>query len=335
MNQPRFCPESPARGCPQPAVAPVPQVGRKRVSSIITKSKLLGVDFAANPYVGCTHACRYCYASFMRDFGEYAAPWGSFIVAKEWPELSHVYKYEGKSIFLGSVTDPYVPEEEQLQRTRALLLELQGSGAFITITTKSDLVLRDLELIRSFPQSQVLWSINTLDEGFRAQMDKAVSIERRLRAMAIFHEAGVQTGCFIAPIFPALTNVPAIIEAVRAHANVVLLDTLNLRGPYRDTILGFIYHTYPQLWPLYSQIYQRGDRSYWQQLSTQVREYAANIGLEYATQNYSRGRLHSAPPLIVNFFDEHHIDPPPDSTAPARYDAPEADDFCDLPLFRG
>jgi len=92
-------------------------------------------------------------------------------------------KYTGKSIFIGSVTDPYNPYEEQYGRTRALLMQLQGSGAKISIATKSNLILRDLDLIKSFPNARVAWSINTLDEHFRADMDEAVSIERRLATM--------------------------------------------------------------------------------------------------------------------------------------------------------
>lgn len=99
-------------------------------------------------------------------------------------------KYAGRELFIGSVTDPYNPQEETFGRTRELLLQLKGSGANISIATKSDLVLRDLELIKSFPDARVSWSINTLDEDFRKDMDEAVSIERRLAAMEAFHRAG-------------------------------------------------------------------------------------------------------------------------------------------------
>lgn len=69
---------------------------------------------------------------------------------------------------------------------RALPEQLQGSGISISIATKSDLVLRDLDLIKSFPGARVSFSINTLDEDFRKQMDRGVSIERRLAAMEVF-----------------------------------------------------------------------------------------------------------------------------------------------------
>ena len=108
-----------------------------------------------------------------------------------------------------SVCDPYQPLEERYGRTRALLEEMAGSGCEISIATRSDLVLRDLDLIRQFPNARVSWSINTLDEGFRSAMDRGVPVERRLAAMKAFHDAGVRTTCLISPIFPGITDAPA------------------------------------------------------------------------------------------------------------------------------
>lgn len=154
-----------------------------RVKSILTKSNLPVADCSVNPYVGCTHGCKYCYARFMKRFTNHAEPWGTFLDVKYWPPITNPNKYNGKELFIGSVTDPYLPEESRYGRTRALLEELRGSNVKISIATKSDLVLRDLDLIKSFPEARVSWSINTLDENFRSEMDNAVSIERRLRAM--------------------------------------------------------------------------------------------------------------------------------------------------------
>lgn len=163
------------------------------VKSVITKSNLPVSDYSVNPYVGCTHACRYCYASFMKRFTNHFEPWGEFLDVKYWPKINHLEKYAGKELFIGSVTDPYNPQEETYLRTRALLEQLKGSGAKISIQTKSDLVLRDLDLIRTFPDVRVGFSINTLDDSFQNDMDKAVSIERRLSAMKQLHDAGVRT----------------------------------------------------------------------------------------------------------------------------------------------
>ena len=190
----------------------LPLIRETAGKSVITKSNLPVCEYSVNPYVGCTHGCRYCYASFMKRFTGHQEPWGTFLDVKMWPEIRNPEKYAGRELFISSVTDPYLPQEEQYGRTRALLEQLKGSGARISISTKSDLILRDLDLIRTFPQARVSWSINTLDESFREDMDNAVSIERRLAAMKIFHRAGIRTTCFVSPIFPGITNVKAIIR---------------------------------------------------------------------------------------------------------------------------
>lgn len=148
--------------------------------------------------------------------------------------------------------------------------QLQGSGAKISIQTKSDLVLRDIELIKTFPDARVGFSINTLDENFKDDMDKAVSIERRLAAMKAFHDAGVRTTCFISPIFPEITNVEAIIGRVKNQCNLIWLENLNLRGDYKKVILDHIRQKYPQLMPLYNEIYLHGDRRYWEALNSRL-----------------------------------------------------------------
>ena len=277
------------------------------VKNVITKTSLPVCEYSVNPYVGCTHACKYCYASFMKRFTGHTEPWGEFLDIKHWDKINNPSKYEGRELFIGSVTDPYNPQEEVYERTRALLAELQGSGAKLSIATKSDLILRDLDLIKTFPDARVSWSINTLDEAFKEDMDKAVSIERRLAAMKVFYKAGVRTTCFISPIFPAITDAKAIIGQVKEYCNLIWLENLNLRGNYKAAVMDYIARKHPNLLPLYQEIYNRGNRSYWKRLDAELREYAAEIGLDYVTNNDSVSRPFSAPPVIVNYFYHSEI----------------------------
>ena len=279
------------------------------VKSVLTKSNLPVSDFSVNPYVGCAHACKYCYASFMKRFTNHAEPWGEFVDVKRWPEIKNPQKYAGKELFLGSVTDAYQPLEEKYGRTRALLEQMQGSGCKLSIATKSDLVLRDLDLIKTVPNARVSWSINTLDEGFREDMDRAVSIRRRLDAMQAFYEAGVRTTCFISPIFPGITDAKAIIRRVMKQCHLVWLENLNLRGGYKGDVLSYISRYYPRLAPLYHDIYQKGDRTYWAELDAELRTFAGEEGLPYVYNDDSISRPFSAPPLVVNYFFHEQIIP--------------------------
>lgn len=286
---------------------PRPVLREIEVRSVITKSNLPVCDYSVNPYVGCTHACRYCYASFMKRFTGHAEPWGGFIDVKYWPEIKNPSKYKGKEIFIGSVTDPYNPQEAEYQRTRAFLEQMQDSGARISIATKSDLVLRDLELIRKFPDARVSWSVNTLDEDFKNDMDDAVSIGRRLDAMRIFHDEGIRTTCFISPIFPGLTDVEAIIEQSRGECNLIWLENLNLRGAFKPVIMEYIREKHPDLYPLYDEIYNRGNLSYWEWLDREMRSFTESIGLDYVVNDDSMSRSFDAPPVVVNYFYHERI----------------------------
>lgn len=277
------------------------------VKSVLTKSNLPVADYSVNPYVGCEHGCKYCYASFMKRFTNHPEPWGSFVDVKHWPDIKNPGRYMGKELFIGSVCDPYQPLEETACRTRALLEQMQGSGCTISIATKSDLVLRDLDLIKSFPGARVSWSINTLDEDFKNDMDCAVSIERRLAAMKAFHDAGVRTTCFISPIFPGITDLPAIIRRAKYQCNLVWLENLNLRGGYKVAVLDAVGEKYPQLLPLYQEIYHRGNRSYWEGLDARLKAFTAEAGLDYVTNEDSIQRPFDAPPLVVNYFYHEQI----------------------------
>jgi radical SAM mobile pair protein B len=274
---------------------------------ILTRSNLPVCEYSVNPYLGCTHGCRYCYASFMKRFSNHPEPWGEFLDVKHWPDIKNPSRYRGRELFVGSVTDPYLPQEETFRRTRELLEQLQGSGAKLSIQTKSDLVLRDLDLIKTFPDARVGLSINTLDESFRVDMDRAVSIERRLAAMERLHDAGVRTTCFISPIFPGITDPIAIIERVSGICNLVWLENLNLRGSFKPDVMGYIATSRPELASLYQDIYAHNSRDYWEDLDAEIRDYAGEKELDYVRDDDTTSKPFDAPPTIVNFFYHEEI----------------------------
>ncbi len=275
--------------------------------NIITKSNLPVCDYSVNAYTGCGHACKYCYASFMKRFTGHTEPWGTFIDVKNWDSIKNKNKYKDKELFLSSVTDPYQPAEKEYKRTRQILTELQGSGAIISISTKSNLILRDLDLIKTFPNVQVSFSINTLDESFKNDMDCASSITDRLDAMKKFYEAGIYTTCFISPIFPEITDCLAIIEKCKNFCNSIWLENLNLRGEYKPVILNYISKKYPHLLPLYKDIYNKNDRTYWINLNQKINEYCLENDMPYKRENKIINSDFGTPPTVINFFYHEEI----------------------------
>ena len=277
------------------------------VQSVMTKSSLPVGGFSVNPYVGCPHACKYCYASFMKRFTGHTEPWGTFLDVKHWKPIANPHKYDGQRIVIGSVTDGYNPYEEEFCRTRRLLEELKGTNAEIMICTKSDLVLRDLDLLKKFPKVTVSWSINTLDEQFRMDMDRAVSIERRIEAMKKVYEAGIRTVCFVSPIFPGITDVKAIIERVRDFADLIWLENLNLRGQFKGIIMSYIRENHPDVYALYDEIYNKKRMDYWESLEKEISMFAKQNGFPYMVNDLPYGRSEKGKPVIVNYFYHEKI----------------------------
>lgn len=273
----------------------------------MTRSALPVGGYSVNPYVGCTHACKYCYASFMKRFTGHTEEWGTFLDVKNWPPIANPHKYDGQCIVIGSVTDGYNGYEAEFRRTRRLLEELQGSDAEIMICTKSDLVLRDIDLLKRFRKVTVSWSVNTLDEQFRADMDKAVSIERRLVAMKRMYEEGIRTVCFVSPIFPGITDVKAIIEEVKDYADLVWLENLNLRGVFKPRIMRYIAEKHAELVPLYDDIYNCKRKDYWKALDAEMAAYARQLGCPYLVNDLPYGRSEKGKPVVVNYFYHEDI----------------------------
>lgn len=277
------------------------------VQSVMTKSSLPLGGYSVNPYVGCPHACKYCYASFMKRFTGHTEPWGTFLDVKHWKPIANPHKYDGERIVIGSVTDGYNLYEAEFRNTRRLLEELRGTQAELMICTKSDLVLRDLDLLKQFPKVTVSWSVNTLNEEFRADMDRAVSIERRLHAMRQVYEAGIRTVCFVSPIFPGITDVKAIIEEVKGYADLIWLENLNLRGQFKGEIMAYIREKHPALFPLYEEIYNQKRLDYWKALEEEISSYAAQQSFPYRVNDLPYGRSEKGKPVLVNYFYHEKI----------------------------
>ena len=274
---------------------------------IMTRSSLPVGGYSVNPYVGCTHGCKYCYASFMKRFTGHTEPWGAFLDVKHWPAIRDAGRYRGQRVVIGSVTDGYLPQEERFRNTRKLLEQLRGSGAEILICTKSDLVTRDIDLLKELGKVTVSWSVNTLDENFRADMDKAVSIERRLAAMKQVYDAGIRTVCFIAPVFPGITDFEAIFHRVKDRCDLVWLENLNLRGGFKQDILDYIAEKYPHLVTLYDAIYRKGDKSYFRGLEQRAQRLAEEWGCPFVDNELPYGRSRPGHPVIVDYFYHEEV----------------------------
>lgn len=217
-------------------------VESRTCSSALNKSGIPGMDWCVNPYAGCTHACAYCYASFMERFSGRPDQWGTYVEAKT--NIADVLARELRrqrsgTVMMSSVTDAYQPAEKQAELTRACLKQLADSGLSLSILTKSDLVVRDIDILTSFggllgdAQVRVGFSITTLSDDLARIIEPgAPSPSRRLAALRELSRAGIATWVFIAPALPGISDTPDAIAAIereaRRHgAREVDVDPLN------------------------------------------------------------------------------------------------------------
>lgn len=258
------------------------------VKDLVTKSNLPASDYVINPYVGCPHGCRYCYACFMKRFTNHDEKWGSFVDMKQCDKPISRKKLQGKSVFLSSVTDCYNPLEEKYGSTRKILEQLVSIDCMLIISTKSHLILRDLDLLKQCRHLKVSISVNTLNEQFRGDMDRASSIRQRLETLEILHRNGIDTVLFMSPIFPGITDYREIIEKTSDYVDEYWFENLNLRGGYKQDILDYIQGRYPQLMELYNALYIDGDMEYWENLAVGIEKYCKIHSIKYVNYFYHK-----------------------------------------------
>ena len=257
-----------------------------QVKDYLIKSNLPSSDYVINPYVGCPHGCKYCYASFMKRFTGHKEEWGTFIDVKRCDKKINTKKLENKTIFLSSVTDCYNQFEEKYKITRGILKELINVNCYLNISTKSELILRDIDLLKQMKNLTVSMSINTLDESFKNDMDNASSIKERLDTLKTLNKNGIYTVLFMSPMFPYITNFKEIIEISKEYINEYWFENLNLRGDYKTKILLYIQEKYPKLINEYSDIYIKGNKKYWNDLSKEIKDYCEINNIKYINYFY-------------------------------------------------
>ncbi len=200
-----------------------------KAKSILTRSGISGIDYCINPYVGCFHGCKYCYATFMKRFTGHTEPWGSFVDVKvNAPEVlqRQLKRKEKGRVMVSSVTDAYQPIESKYKLTRQCLEILLEHQFPIDILTKSPLVLRDMDLFKEFNDIEVGITITTDNEKIRKVFEpKTPSITARVNTLKKLHGNGINTYAFIGPVLPM--NPEALMKKTSSYADDIIIDRMN------------------------------------------------------------------------------------------------------------
>src|SRR5271157_4029619 len=236
---------------PEPLVT---EVTWEKPKSVITRNESPDIPFdrSINPYRGCEHGCFYCFArpthaylglSPGLDFESklFAKQGVAALLERELPAA----KYTPATIALGTNTDPYQPIERQHRITRSALEVLRRARHPASIVTKSNLILRDLDILSDMARDglvKAFLSVTTLDRALASKMEpRAPTPEKRIEAIARLNDAGVPAGVLVAPVIPAVNESEIETILTRAWAAgareggyIVLRLPLELRDMYRE-----------------------------------------------------------------------------------------------------
>ncbi len=204
-----------------------------RVKNLLSRTNLPGLYYSLNPYRGCQHACLYCYSpAVLRE----KRPWGEFVEVKVNALEVLEREVRGKPkrmVGIGTVTDPYQPLEARFRLTRECLRILSEHGFPVCVQTKSDLILRDADLL-SVGNSEVGVTITTMDEEIARILEpRASPPKRRARILEEFSSRGVTTWLFLGPLLPSLTDseegIREVVEVAASTRSLLIYDKLNLK----------------------------------------------------------------------------------------------------------
>ncbi|MFB3829999.1 MAG: radical SAM protein [Bryobacteraceae bacterium] len=256
-----------------------------------------------NPYRGCEFGCKYCFARYTHEFMElpdnfedriYAKAAAPEILKREFHKVKH-----REGIAIGTATDPYQPAERRFQRTRAILEVFAAEkGRRVSITTRSDLITRDLDLLREVGRRHALGvniTITTLDANLARLLEpRAPHPGLRVGAIAALRRAGIHTGVFANPVMPGLTdgdaNLESLARAVKAAgAEWFGGESLFLMPSAEKVFLPLLAARFPHLLERYRTLYARAaflSRGYKDALRARVESLRRRHGLASAPVDY-------------------------------------------------
>ena len=268
--------------------------------------------WAINPYRGCEFACKYCYARYTHEFMEMSElDFERKIFVKQHAanllrqELKKVKKAE--EIAIGTATDPYQPAERRYEITRAILEEFaRHRGYELGIVTKSNLVVRDAELLRQISEHNQLFvniTITTVNTDLARILEpRAPRPDLRLEAVRQLNLAGVAAGIICAPVLPGITDAPRDLEALaaaaaQADAKYIFANPLFLKPCSSSIFLPFLEKEFPHLVASYRQRYEQKaflPPAYGKRLSDLMKTLRDKYGIHNRYERYAR-RVHPDP----------------------------------------
>jgi len=249
----------------------------QRCRAALSKSRLPGLVYSLNPYFGCQHGCIYCYSPSVFRNEAIARNWGKSVKAKTTiPEVlaKEVQRLTIGTVGVSTVTDPYQPAESRFTLSRKCLEILSENRFPVSIQTKSDLILRDVDIIKQ-NGFEVGVTLTTLNNDVSQRIEPGASKpDSRIQIIEEFHQRGVKTWIFLGPIIPQINdddeNVTGILEVARKTESKVLYDKLNLKAFVLERMTTALQQFEPDLIRKIPKLVEP-DSDWWRTISLRIR----------------------------------------------------------------
>jgi DNA repair photolyase len=234
----------------------------------LSRSKISGKDYALNPYTGCEHGCVYCYAEFMKKFTNHKEEWGEFVDVKiniVDRLRQQIKRTKPGTIMIGTVTDAYQPLEEKYRLTRRCLEILADFDFPITILTKSDLVIRDVDILKGLRNKNVGFTITCIDPKIEALFEpKASKLENRFKALENLGENDIPTFVFFGPILPFFSDSEASIQSLlerlkKMGIEKICFDKMNYLNVKWGKFKTLLKRNFPEALSYYQRVAEDGE----------------------------------------------------------------------------
>jgi DNA repair photolyase len=257
--------------------------------------------WGTNTYRGCEHNCVYCNARYAHEF--LGLPSGDFsqrIIIKD--NAAEVLdkdfsreKWKRMTVNLATVTDPYQPAEDKFKITKEVLEVFLRHHNPLILSTKSTLVLRDIDVLQEIAQTgflNVVISLSTLDDELRKRIEpKVAGVETRLKMVQELHEVGITVGVAAILLVPHISDgekdLDELLKVVaESGANYVIADLLNFHGEAGARFMEFLEAYDPSLIPKYGKLYQTNycDKNY----AKKIRKKADELIKRYKVDDYQK-----------------------------------------------
>jgi DNA repair photolyase len=245
------------------------KITKVECKNALVKSGIEEVDYALNPYTGCQHGCVYCYAEFMKKYTNHNEEWGEFVDVKiniVERLRDQIRKTKPGVVMVGTVTDAYQPLEERFCLTRRCLEILADFDFPVFIQTKSDLILRDLDVLKKIKDKEVGFTITCPDPEVEKMFEPCASgLERRFEALKKLKDNGIPTFAFVGPILPFFSDHENSLKLLFAKfqklkIKKVYLDKMNYLKGKRKRISSLLEKQFPHALRLYEGVINHEER---------------------------------------------------------------------------